>query len=281
MIDPDSSSAPVHVYRVQPGTLELTAFTGPTLDALSLQLPNGVYTTLRTYDRDRIVGLSAHLQRLNDSRAALQYTRSLDLTAIRSALRAVIEREGLPVARLRVTVPDAGEPIYISIEPFVTYPAAYYTHGVRCATTHLSRHTPRAKSTNFIAPSRTAKAASDPQIHELLIVNTADQILEGISSNFFAVLNAVLRTAAEDILNGITRQLILAEAQTLLPVQLTPIGLADLPQLSEAFITSASREVMPVIQIDDHVIGNGQPGPYTQTLLNRYRAHLAQTAETP
>lgn len=48
----------------------------------------------------------------------------------------------------------------------------------------------------------------------------------------------------------------------------------------EAFITSSSREVTPVVQIDQHPIGTGQPGPITQTLLEKYRAHLELNAET-
>ena len=270
---------PVRVYRLQRHTLELTDLTGSSLDAVSLQLPDGVYTTLRTYERRRIVGLSAHLQRLIDSQAALHVSRSLDLASIRSALRAVIEREDLPAARLRITVPDQGEALYISIEPFDAYPDDCYTDGVRCATTRLSRTIPAAKATDFIAPSRSLKAASDPGIHELLLVNTADQILEGISSNFFAVLDGILRTAGEEVLAGITRGVILAEAREVLAVQLIPIRLPDLPQISEAFITSSSREVMPVIQIDEYVVGHGQPGSITHTLLQRYRAHLDRTAE--
>lgn len=272
----------VHTYQIQsPDHLTSRDLTGLTLDAVSLQLPAGVYTTLRTYNRNRIVGLSAHLQRLIDSRAALHHTRALDLASLRSALRAVIQREALPAARLRITVPEEGEATYITIEPFQTYPDDYYTYGVRCAATCLSRHTPTAKATDFIAPSRALKAASDPHIHELLIVNAAGQILEGISSNFFAVLDGTLRTADEDVLAGITRSLILSEAREVLPIQLTPIGLADLPQTSEAFITSSSREVMPVVQIDQQLIAHGEPGLITQTLLNRYRAHLDRTAEEP
>ena len=89
---------PVRVYRLQRHTLELADLTGPSLDAVSLQLPNGVYTSLRTYERQRIAGLSAHFQRLNDSRAALYNARAVDLNSIQSALRAVAEREDLPAA---------------------------------------------------------------------------------------------------------------------------------------------------------------------------------------
>src|SRR3990172_10250601 len=83
----------VRVYALADAGVILTDLTGPTLDAVSLQLPDGVYTTLRTTDRTRILGLSAHLRRLSDSLALLHGARSCDLAAVRAALRIVIERE--------------------------------------------------------------------------------------------------------------------------------------------------------------------------------------------
>jgi branched-subunit amino acid aminotransferase/4-amino-4-deoxychorismate lyase len=64
-------------------------------------------------------------------------------------------------------------------------------------------------------------------------------------------------------------------------VSLTPIMVADLPHAVEAFITSSGREVMPVRQIDDAVIGAGEPGPVTKELMARYRAHVMKDAELP
>jgi branched-chain amino acid aminotransferase len=258
----------------------LTDRTGPSLDAVSLRLPNGAYTTLRTYDTDRIIGLSAHLQRLIESSALLQRPYPIDPAAIRSALRDVIAREKQPALRVRVTVPLDVADIFISVEPFEVYPAVFYQQGVRCATTCLSRHTPLAKSTDFIAPSRESKAALDPDIHELLIVNRAGEILEGISSNFYAVIDAVLRTAGQDVLEGVTRRIVLQEAASVIPIEYRPVKVSELDRAAEAFITSSSREVMPVVQIDDQVIRNGQPGSITQTLLEKYRAELARNAET-
>jgi len=270
----------VHVYRFASQELRLTDQTGPTLDAVSLRLPNGAYTTLRTYDTDRIIGLSAHLQRLIDSSQLLQRPYPIDPAVIRSALRDVIARERLPALRVRLTVPLDVDQIFISVEPFEVYPAEFYQQGVRCATTRLSRHTPKAKATDFIASSRESKAAIDPGVHELLMVDLQGQILEGISSNFYAILNGVLCTAAEDVLEGITRGIVLQEAVPIIPIELHAVKLRDLDQVAEAFITSSSREVMPVIQIDDHIIGAGQPGPITQMLLEKYRADLARDAET-
>lgn len=271
----------VRVYRLTSQELRLTDQTGLTLDAVSLRLPNGAYTTLRTYDTDRISGLSAHLQRLIESSQLLQRPYPIDLGALRSALRDVIARERLLAVRLRITVPLDVDQIFISVEPFEVYPAEFYQRGVRCATTRLSRHTPQAKATDFIAPSRETKAAIDPGIHELLIVNRTGEILEGISSNFYAVADGVLRTAGKDVLEGITRRIVLQEAAAVLPIEYRPVRVAEFKRVAEAFITSSSREVMPVIQIDDQIIGSGHPGSITQTLLEKYRAYLELKAETP
>ena len=268
------------VYCLTSRELRLTDQIGPTLDAVSLRLPNGAYTTLRTYHTDRIIGLSAHLQRLIESSQLLQRPYPIDPAAIRSALRDVIACERQPALRLRLTAPLDVDQILISVEPFEIYPPEFYQRGVRCATTRLSRHTPRAKATDFIAPSRESKAALDPSIHELLMVDSYGQILEGISSNFYAVLKEVLRTAGEGVLEGVTRHIVLREAAGVIPIEYQPVRVSDLTEVSEAFITSSSREVMPVIEIDDQIVSAGRPGPITQTLLEKYRAYLERDAET-
>jgi branched-chain amino acid aminotransferase len=267
------------VYRFANHQVHLTEQTGLTLDAVSLHLPNGAYTTLRTYDTDRIIGLSAHLQRLIDSSTLLQRPYPIDPAAIRSALREVIAHERQPALRVRLTVPLDVDQIFISVEPFELYPAAFYQRGVRCATTRLSRHIPRAKSTDFIAPSRESKAANDPAIHELLMVSRTGEILEGISSNFFAVQNNVLHTADERRLGRHHAPHRSANSSSIISIDYSPIRMKDLSYVTEAFITSSSREVMPVIQIDDQIIGSGQPGPLTQTLLAKYHEYLAREAE--
>src|SRR5512135_3048477 len=102
---PEECCLSVRVYLLTAHELRLTTQTGPTLDAVSLRLPNGAYTTLRTYDTDRIIGLSAHLQRLIESSQMLQRPYPIDPAAIRSALHEVIAREREPALRVRLTVP--------------------------------------------------------------------------------------------------------------------------------------------------------------------------------
>lgn len=252
----------------------------PSLDAQSLALPNGVYTTLRTYGGRRIVGLGDHLERLAESLRLIGGC-ALDLGWLRLGMRQVIIAAAFPETRLRVTVPPSCAPVWFGVERFVLYPQHLYAVGARCRQSPLTRTTPRAKTTRFIAPASAARASLAPGIHELLLVHRQGHILEGSSSNFFAVLDGELRTAGEDVLAGVTRGIVLDLARSLLAVREQPISVGDLSRATEAFITSSSREVMPVVEVDGQPIADGQPGPITRELARLYREHLLDLAEEP
>lgn len=113
----------------------------------------------------------------------------------------------------------------------------------------------------------------------MLMVNPAGEILEGFSSNFFAVMGGRLYTAGTGVLEGVTRNIVLAGARTIVPVSLQPVRVADLARVSEAFITSSGRQVMPVRQIDAVVIGD--PGPVTKQLSLWYHDQVMRAAELP
>jgi branched-subunit amino acid aminotransferase/4-amino-4-deoxychorismate lyase len=64
-----------------------------------------------------------------------------------------------------------------------------------------------------------------------------------------------------------------------LPVDLQPVTLADLPDASEAFMSSSSRGILPVIAVNDTIIGNGKPGPVTSELVQAYDAWVEDHLE--
>ncbi len=116
---------------------------------------------------------------------------------------------------------------------------------------------------------------------DALIVDDAGRLLEGTSSNFFGVKGREIWTAEENILPGITRSMVLEEASAGgYIVHLEAITVDDIPLLDEAFITSSSRGVLPVVQINDHTIGTGQPGLVTKDLEERYQRRLEAELET-
>ncbi|HLV36688.1 MAG TPA: aminotransferase class IV, partial [Spirillospora sp.] len=94
--------------------------------------------------------------------------------------------------------------------------------------------------------------------------------LEGTTTNLFAFFGDRLVTPGRDILLGITRQAVLELASDRFQVEVTDLPLADLLRADEVFISSSNKEVCPVRQIDDHVIGQGIPGPHTRFLMEQF-----------
>jgi branched-chain amino acid aminotransferase len=144
-------------------------------------------------------------------------------------------------------------------------------------TVPVRRDNPHAKDTSFITKAAAAYSELPPGIEEGLMVAEDGVVLEGLSSNFFAVRGSRLFTEEARALLGVTRALVLEVAATVLPVELVGIPLD--PAVTECFITSVSREVMPVVRVDGRPVGAGQPGPITREIAKRFAALVAREAE--
>ena len=122
------------------------------------------------------------------------------------------------------------------------------------------------------------KAQMTPDDYEGLLTDPEGRLLEGLSSNFYAIRDGALYTAPNGILEGISRRIVMTVAPDVLPVHEEPVALADLPALQEAFLTSSSRGIVPIVAINGERIGDGHPGPMTRALTRRYdawaQAHL-------
>jgi branched-chain amino acid aminotransferase len=244
------------------------------LTGASLQLPEGAYTTLRTQGRDGVVRIGEHVRRLQISAGTPD---SPGETAVRLGLTEALRQTEYPESRIRVTwVPPE---LYFSIEPFEPLAERLYSEGVRCAVVKLRRANPQAKDTRFIAPAAGAYRALPPGIHEGLLVGEDGSILEGLSSNFFAMRGGLLHTEETRALHGVTRGIVLDVCRGLVPISLEAERLDALRELSEAFITSASRGVLPVARIDRTPVCDGRPGPVTREIMRRLQAVSESEAE--
>ncbi len=266
----------IQTFHLTSTNLELVDVPGSTLDQVSLHLPQGTYTTFRTYNRDKFLRLEGHLARLEESARLVGHECSLDHDRIRRGIAAALARTGFPESRFRLTTGLNCQPeLFITVEQFELLPASVYDDGVATATIVMARDRPRAKVTTFIGPSREIQRSA-PGIFEVLMVSPDGTFLEGFSSNFFAVRDGILYTAEEGVLPGITRSLVLEVAAPMLPVRLEPVRYQEIPVLSEALLTSSSREVVPVVTIDGQLVGDGRPGPVARELLRRYRDRVRQ-----
>lgn len=275
----------VYTFRLRGDELCPLDLAAENLDEASRRLPDGIYTTLRTFDGTRFLHLDAHLDRLEDSARVLGRDLVLDRSRLCRTLADVLSRIEFPESRVRITIPlesgDTSPEVYVSAEPFEGVDSHLYEAGVRAITMLIARVSPRAKATGFIAPSRTLKAGLPREVYEVLMVTADGRILEGFTSNFFALIDGRLCTAAEGVLEGITRSIVLALAGDLCTVQQRAPRVTEIPQFDEAFITSSSRGVLPVVVINEHQIGAGKPGELTQRLRRRYDEYVCRTAEPP
>jgi branched-chain amino acid aminotransferase len=247
-------------------------------DAARHDPPDGVYTIANTFEGTKTLRFDAHLDRLADSARRAGVPLWLDRPAVRAALRSMISEAGFGDVRYKISAGRAlGEALLLAIEPFKPLPASVYDAGVHVITAPGSaRHDPAAKTTSWILDRRVIEDALPAGVFTALLVGDEGELLEGLSSNFYAVLNGELRTAGEGVLAGIAQQIVFAVAQDVIPVRRDPVRLADVSSLSEAFITSASRGIVPVVSIDDVPIGEGVPGGVTRALIARYRAYVAE-----
>jgi len=241
----------------------------------------GVYTALRTFEQFKFLALDHHLQRTADSIVRLGWDYSFDQARMRRALD-LICRRGTGDRRIRIDVLAAPASAYgtdsrelIACMPFTPPPESLYTQGALTETcSAIQRVDPKAKTADF-SLRRRAYASADAAIHEQLLVDSQGRILEGFSSNFYAVGEGRLYTADEGVLDGTVRAIVLElAAHAGVPVVLEAVPLEALRDIQEAAISSSSRGLMPVVRINGRIIGNGRPGPVIKALMRSYRDYL-------
>ena len=246
------------------------------LDEITRQLPDGYYSTFRTFDGGRgVLGFSDHLRRLYEPISAPE----IDELFLRRQLFTLLEPYRPGEARVRLIMTHQGQ-VYFAMEILTPLPIEVYEKGVYVETTELQRQHPRLKSTAFIGRSDSERKHIAKQgIFEALLVKDG-KILEGMTSNFFSVKDDILYTAQDDILLGVTRKTVIDVAQGRgVAVNYEPLKRDQLETIDEAFITSSSRGVVPVVQIDRVPVGQGSPGPLTRRLSAAYDQYVQENAE--
>lgn len=238
-----------------------------------------VFESLRTYNR-RPFHLDEHLDRLYHSASIIEldipYTRDFIAHIIYEA----IERNSYKNAVLRLFVTGgesedgimpAGKAIFaVLITALGERDMERFARGAKLITTRLQRALPEAKTSNYVTAIRALKEAARHGASDALFVNEQDHVLEATRSNFFIFRGDTLITPRMGVLIGVTRNVVLDLARDRFAIEERPILLEELSTVDEAFMTSSSREIMPIVQIDDWMIGDGKPGSRTYELEQRF-----------
>jgi branched-chain amino acid aminotransferase len=271
------------LYTLTPEIHELTLADMSSLDAVSRQLPQGLYSTFRTYaDKTKVLGFGMHLRRLYDPLAALAVNPAVSPLELRSALREVLKNYAVGEVRVRIslsTTESAGK-VFLALEPLQAPAETVYQRGVRVVLSPVERKNPRLKTTSFIGSSAEArKSILMNDVYEALMVRNSC-ILEGLTSNFYAVKNGTIITARDGVLLGVTRRYVLRLARAHgIGLEYRPLRVEELPEIDEAFITSSGRGVVPVTEIDGQPVKAGQVGEIARLLRRAYDEYVLQKAE--
>ena len=132
------------------------------------------------------------------------------------------------------------------------------------------------KSTNLLPNILSKQTAKQKNVKEAILVNEEDIVTEGSSSNVFIVKDGIIKThpATQIILGGITRDLVLALATNNFSVAAEKFTREDLYQADEVFITSTTKEVLGVVEVDNKIISNGKVGEITKELHTDYQDYI-------
>lgn len=142
-----------------------------------------------------------------------------------------------------------------------------YEQGIKLLSEEYVRPLAAIKTTNYTLPVWLS-AGWKEQAAEDVIYHFAGIVSESSRSNIFMIKNGEVATPKSNILRGVTRKNVLALLEH---PQERDISLTELLNADEVFMTSTTKRILPVTQIDGTLIKNGRPGPLTQMLIDKFR----------
>jgi branched-chain amino acid aminotransferase len=241
----------------------------------------GAFETLRTYGGGHPHALAEHLARLWESANAFGVTPFVTERDYRRIIAEIRRVSGHDELRVNMIVTPgenvsgvfgAERPTWVVIaRDLHAPPESAYTDGVTAITFEARRHLPTLKTTNYLTGKVGMTLADSAGAHEAFYVTPEGYVTEGVTSNILVVQGKRLMTPAQDCLPGITKAGVrpIAEAEGLVWYECR-LTKDDLYLADEVWITSAVREILPVVQIDGRAIGSGRPGPWARKLRALY-----------
>lgn len=253
---------------------------------------DSVYEVLRTYGGQPFEP-GRHFRRLRGSAARLGFEVPPGDGELLDQVEALLARADRGESYVRIIVSRGvgdcsydfsrivGPTVVMIQKALPAYPARHYDEGIRVAAVGVRRNHPKAldpaiKSSNLLNNILAVREAQAKGCDEPLLLNHEGFVAEGASTNVFVVTDGTLLTPplSAGILAGITRDVVLELLRGLgLVCHEKPVALDALLGADEVFMTSTTREVVPVRQVDADAIGDGRPGPYTCRVMDAFRAY--------
>ena len=241
------------------------------------------------FDFFRLVGLQPlfmkdHLERFFGSADQLRLKCPVGRKALRKFIYEIINLNGIQNSGIRLLLTGGesdsgysiGEPTLVVMnEPINPLPETQFTDGIKLITHEYLRDLPEIKTTQYLMgiykqPVLKKAGAAD------LLYHWNGSVSELTRSNFFIITDQnTIVTPDKDVLPGVNRKHVLNMARDHYNIEERHLQLDEVFAAKEAFITGTTKKVMPVVQVDDQLIGQGMPGPVTKDLQVRYESYMS------
>jgi len=254
----------------------------------------GLFETMRAHN-GVVFALEDHLDRLFLSAEKLSIQPGYDRRYISDAIGRVLCANQLAEARMRLTVtggpmaqPDQQRKstLLITATELVPYPDEYYAKGVMVVLCPYRQNpndpTCGHKVTSFLPRMLGLKFAHQKGAAEGLWFTVDNRLAEGCVSNVFLVKDSVLYTPpiATPVLAGVARKTVcrIAIEESIELVE-KDLYINDLLDAEEVFLTNVIMQVMPVVDVEKHTVGDGKVGPMARKLNELYSQLLEKECQ--
>lgn len=252
---------------------------------------DGVYEVIPAYS-GRLFRIQQHLQRLDDSLAAIRMTNpysNVQWVEILQGLMQHQQHENHSIY-LQITrgadskrdhaIPESISPtIFLMSTPLPVTPPDIHHQGACIITREDSRWAHcNVKAITLLANILLRQQAIDTGCSETLLIRDG-YVIEGAASNIFIIKDGVIQTPPKGplLLPGITRDLILEIAtNNKIPTEEVDIPVEALHTADEIWMSSSTKEVLPVTQLDSRPVGDGKPGQAWKKMVRLYAEYKQQ-----
>lgn len=247
---------------------------------------DAVYEVIPVYD-GKIFSIVEHLARLNRSLTAIKLNSPYPENQLHLILQQLVDQNGggnqtiyLQISRGVAPIRDHAFPekiiptLFAYSMPLKLQDITTIEKGITAITYSDNRwENCYIKSTNLLGNVLARQAAIDAGVQEAIFIREGYAI-EGTASNLFFVFNDVIKTTPADkhILGGVTRDFIIQIAkQNKIKIIEEYVAENLIWQANEIWISSTSKEIAPVVKINNKIIGHGVGGPMWRKMINLYR----------
>lgn len=256
---------------------------------LAIQRGYGIFDFLKTLDHTPIFA-GEHLDRFLSSAGRLRLPVNKDRAALLQSVRSLMDSNDIPDSGIRLTLTGGYSPdgytssrpnLVITQQPLQRPAPALFEKGLSLITWPHQRQLPDVKTIDYLMavwlqPLIKEQSADDVLYHREGILSECPR------SNFFIVTAGdTITTPSQNILRGIIRGKVLELAGKEFKTVERPVSREELQDAKEAFITSTTKHILPVVRIDGQFIGDGTPGPVTRQLSQELNRLISEQISAP